>query len=160
MSSQSLKSYIIVNDLYRMFHVKQSPYQIRIILFFKRVIESMRNSKRNIHSINKNIIKVLISFLTFSATSKRKISLFILRKSMNWNFKRYVSDLSLKMTSKKRFENILHIASFLNETTASTRFNYYDVHIKISISRCRNLKESWRWRSIVFDRCFFKKNDI
>ena len=120
----------------------------------------MKNSQKNTSSINKNIIKSFAFFLTFSATFKRETSSFILRKSMNWNFKKYVLNLFLKMTSKKRFKSITFIAPPINETIAFTRLNFYDVHIKISASRRRRFQESWRWFQFFSNNYFFKKDDI
>ena len=131
----SLKFYFIVINLYCMFHIKKKSHQIRIIIFFKSVKKSKKNTLF--------IIKMQILFSTFLATLIReKITTFQLRKSVNRSFKKYISNLLLKIISKKCFENIIHIASFTYETINFTRFNYDDKRIKISTRRHRHLKKS------------------
>ena len=120
----------------------------------------MRKNQKNTFSIINNIIKTHVFFSTFSATFNRKTTTFQLRKLIDWSFQRYVISLLLKMASEKRFENIIYTTSFINETTAFTCLNYYVIHIKISTPCCHRFRKLKRWRLIVFDRCFFKKNDI
>ena len=136
-----------------MFHVKQLFHQIHIILFFKSMIKSIRKNQKNTFFI----IKTQASSLN---SSNNKRATFELRKLINWSYKRYVSDLFLKMISEKRIENTLHIVSFILKTSAFIRLNQYNKHIKIWTSYLRHFKELWRWFSIFFDCCFFKKDDI
>ena len=136
-----LRSYLIVHDLYRMFHVKKPPHQTRITSFFKPVIEPVRNSKRNIHPTKKNTIKSLVPSLASSAAPKREIPPFTLRKPVDWSFQRYVSGLLLKMASEKRFENILHTTSSIPERITTKCPDYYGRHIKRSASRRHHLED-------------------
>ena len=79
----SFKPYLTVDDLYRMFHVKQPPHQMRIISFFKPMIKPVRKNQRNTPPIVKNIIKPLAPSLASPAASKREIPSFISRKPVD-----------------------------------------------------------------------------
>ena len=140
-SPQPLKPYLTIDDLYRMFHVKQPPHQTRITSFFKPMIEPVRNSKRNIHPTTKNIIKTQAPPPTSPESPNCKMATFQLRKLTGWSFQRYVSGLPLKMAPEKRFENTTPTASPTNGTTASKCPNYYGRHIKSSARRRRHAKD-------------------
>ena len=143
-SSQPLKPYLTVYDLYRMFHVKKSPIQTRITSFFKSMIKPMRKGQRNTLPTINNIIKTQVLSSTSPASRSRKTATYQLRKSIDWNFQRYVSDLLLKTAPDKRFENTLHTAPSTLGTSTFTRLNQYDKHIKTWARRRCYLEDLWR----------------
>ena len=115
---KSLRSYLIINDLYRMFYVKkqsyQSPHQTRITSFFKSMIKSVRKSKRN----TLFIITTQALSLAFSDASKREISSIRSRKSVDRSFQkicfRFVSENSPRRNALKTLyiSRRLHCVSF------------------------------------------------
>ena len=130
----SPKPYLIVHDLYHMFHLKKQPHQTRITTFFK----SIRNSLRNHLPTTK---KAPFSLFSSTPPNNHSNSDYRMRSLKVEAPERYVSDLFLKMASGKRFENILYSASPINGTTAPARLNYYNVHTKSSTSRRRCFKK-------------------
>ena len=130
----SSKPYFIVADLYRMFHVKESPHQTRITSFFKPV----RNSLGNRLSTTK---KAPFSLSSSTPPNSHLNNDYCMRPLEIGAPERYVSDLPLKMAPGKHFENTTHTAPPTNGTTAPTRPNYYGVHIKTSAPRRCHLKD-------------------
>ena len=131
------KPYLTIHDLYRMFHIRKQPHQTYITTFFKPVGNSLRNHLPTTK-------KAPFSLSSPTPPSDHLNSGYRMRPLEIGAPERYVSDLPLKMASEKRFEKTTSTASLTNETTASTRPNYYDVHIKTSAPRRRHLKEPWR----------------
>ena len=85
---KSLKSYLIIDDLYRMFHAKKQPYQpphqTRITSFFKPMIKPVRKSKRN----TLPIITTQALSLASPDALKREIPPIRSRKSADQSFQK------------------------------------------------------------------------
>ena len=130
--SYNAKSYMIINDLFRMFDIKKQLSQTRIIIYFKFIIIIIEISKKNAQKLNIFVIKL---FASFSSLSRARISQL------------RVTFIFLKMAFSKSIFKISHICRRCSQIFFSNNqlhFYFRDAHnaFKRRCRKAQNIKES------------------